>query len=79
MAKILHQLDRHNDEIVGDWWVLAGVNYHQGLPLKSKGFKWLKGPDGGSWLAPGKDALSSLIDAGMPVINTGNGHNRQEN
>ena len=72
--KILHQIDKHNGKIENEFWTVDGINYADGKELKSKGFNWISGPDGGAWQAPNMEALLPLINAGVEVANTGNGH-----
>lgn len=73
-VRIIHQLDAYRNKIVGEYWVLDGVSFHDGQPLKKMGFTWISGPDGGSWEAPNRDALRYLLEGGCPVHNVGNGH-----
>jgi len=76
-VRLYHQLDKHNGKIVGDHWILDGIGYHEGLKLKSVGFNWIPGHKSkGAWEAPNQDAVQPLINLGIDIINTGNGHKK---
>jgi len=67
-VRIIHQVDRNESkQIVKEWWTIDGIGYRKGQPLKSKGFTWIKGPDGGAWEAPNKAAIQPLLDLGYPT------------
>lgn len=74
-VRLIHQIDIYNGETRNDIWLLDGVGYREGLPLKQKDFEWIPGPDGGCWQAPNKKAVQILIDLGMIVEDVGNGKN----
>jgi hypothetical protein len=70
---ICHQKDEYNGRIVGEWFTLVGIKYHQGLALKKLGWTWIKGPDGGAWSTQNPAMVQDAISRGMPVHKTGNG------
>jgi len=75
MVRIIHQKDKYNGEIVGEYWLLDGVGYREGKPLMNIGFEWIPGPDGGIWQAPNKRTMDALVLKGIEVVEVGNGHN----
>ena len=72
--KIIHQLDKHNNKIVNELWLIDGIKYHEGLQLKKLGFIWIKGPEGGCWKAPNYDSIKPLINGNIEIVKVGNGH-----
>ena len=68
-VRILHQRDTYKGKLCGEFWMLDGLSYRDGL--KRAGLIWVDGPDGGCWHIADNNVLSRWIKAGYPVIETG--------
>ena len=58
-------------------WTMNGIGYHEGKALKSKGWTWIRGPQGGAWSTTndtqGKISEASALKYGVEIVKVGNG------
>lgn len=44
------------------FYFVDGIGYHEGGALRSAGWRWVHGPDGGCWHAPSADEWRAARD-----------------